>query len=423
MSVIDELVDGVALPRMVRVRQVFPDTALADVAAALREELRRPAIVGRIKPGTSVAVAVGSRGLADLPVLVRTVVEELRAREAEPFIVPAMGSHGGATAEGQVKLLGALGVTEESAGCPIRSSMETVELGALPNGLPVLMDRHAMAADGIVVINRVKPHTSFSGRIESGLMKMITIGLGKQKGADSCHALGFGEMERNVIEMARIKLARAPFLFGVASIENGYDRICKVAAVLPEDIFETEQKLLAEAKRNMPSILFNPLDVLIVDAMGKEFSGTGMDPNITGRASTPYVETRQSIGKMAVLDLSARTHGNATGIGLADICTRRLFDKIDFDATYANHITSTVLAGGKIPIVMKNDRQAVQLAVRTSNVADRERLRLVHIPNTLHLETIRIAETMLNEARAHAGIEVIGEPEPWVFDAVGNLAA
>lgn len=423
MSVIDELVDGVALPRMVRVRQVFPDTALADVAAALREELRRPAIVGRIKPGTSVAVAVGSRGLADLPVLVRTVVEELRAREAEPFIVPAMGSHGGATAEGQVKLLGALGVTEESAGCPIRSSMETVELGALPNGLPVLMDRHAMAADGIVVINRVKPHTSFSGRIESGLMKMITIGLGKQKGADSCHALGFGEMERNVIEMARIKLARAPFLFGVASIENGYDRICKVAAVPPEDIFETEQSLLAEAKRNMPSILFNPLDVLIVDAMGKEFSGTGMDPNITGRASTPYVETRQCIGKMAVLDLSARTHGNATGIGLADICTRRLFDKIDFDATYANHITSTVLAGGKIPIVMKNDRQAVQLAVKTSNVADRDRLRLVHIPNTLHLETIRIAETMLDEARTHTGIEVIGEPEPWAFDATGNLAA
>lgn len=423
MSVIDELVDGVALPRMVRVRQVFPDTALADVAAALREELRRPAIVGRIKPGTSVAIAVGSRGLADLPVLVRTVVEELRTREAEPFIVPAMGSHGGATAEGQVKLLGALGVTEESAGCPIRSSMETVEIGALPNGLPVLMDRHAMAADGIVVINRVKPHTSFSGRIESGLMKMITIGLGKQKGADSCHALGFGEMERNVIEMARIKLARAPFLFGVASIENGYDRICKVAAVPPEDIFETEQSLLAEAKRNMPSILFNPLDVLIVDAMGKEFSGTGMDPNITGRASTPYVETHQCIGKMAVLDLSARTHGNATGIGLADICTRRLFDKIDFDATYANHITSTVLAGGKIPIVMKNDRQAVQLAVKTSNVVDRDRLRLVHIPNTLHLETIRIAETMLDEARTHTGIEVIGEPEPWAFDAAGNLAA
>ncbi|MHB1302740.1 MAG: nickel pincer cofactor-dependent isomerase, group 22 [Acidiphilium sp.] len=423
MSVIDELVGGVALPRMVRVRQVFPDTALADVAAALREELRRPSIAGRIKPGASVAVAVGSRGLADLPVLVRTVVEELRARGAEPFIVPAMGSHGGATAEGQVKLLGALGVTEKSAGCPIRSSMETVELGKLPNGLPVLMDRHAMAADGIVVINRVKPHTSFSGRIESGLMKMITIGLGKQKGADSCHALGFGEMERNVIEMARIKLARAPFLFGVASIENGYDRICKVAAVPPEDIFETEQALLAEAKRNMPSILFNPLDVLIIDAMGKEFSGTGMDPNITGRASTPYVETRQSIGKMAVLDLSARTHGNATGIGLADICTRRLFDKIDFEATYANHITSTVLAGGKIPIVMKNDRQAVQLAVKTSNVADRDRLRLVHIPNTLHLETIRIAETMLDEARTHAGIEVIGEPEPWAFDATGNLAA
>jgi len=320
-------------------------------------------------------------------------------------------------------MLAALGVTEESAGCPILSSMETVELGTLPNGLPILMDRHAMQAAGIVVINRVKPHTSFSGPIESGLMKMIAIGLGKQKGAESCHALGFGQMGRNVVEMAKIKLQKAPFLFGIATVENGYDRISRIAAILPEEILEREEQLLLEAKGNMPGILFNPLDVLIVDRMGKEFSGTGMDPNITGRASTPYVEAKQSITRMAVLDLSEQTHGNATGVGLADICTRRLFDKIDYQATYANHITSTVLSGGKIPVIMDNDRLAVQCAVKTCNVPDMQRLRIVRVPNTLHLETIRISEPMLEEASNHPGIAVLGEPEDWDFDAEGNLAA
>jgi hypothetical protein len=421
MGIIDELLRDVALPRMVRVRQIFPDNALPDVAASLRAELRAPAIAARITKGARVAVGVGSRGLADLPLLVRVVVEELRARGAEPFIVPAMGSHGGATAEGQTGMLAALGVTEASAGCPILSSMETVELGTLPNGLPILMDRHAMQADGIVVINRVKPHTSFSGPIESGLTKMIAIGLGKQKGAESCHALGFGQMGRNVVEMAKVKLQKAPFLFGVATVENGYDRISRVAAVLPEEILEREEQLLLEAKRNMPGILFNPLDVLIIDRMGKEFSGTGMDPNITGRASTPYVEAKQSITRMAVLDLSERTHGNATGMGLADICTRRLFDKIDYGATYANHITSTVLSGGKIPVIMDNDRLAVQAAIKTCNAPDMQRLRIVRVPNTLHLEMIRISEPMLEEASNHPGISVLGEPEEWAFDSVGNL--
>ncbi|HET9148644.1 MAG TPA: lactate racemase domain-containing protein [Acetobacteraceae bacterium] len=423
MGIIQDLLRDVKLPRMVRVRQKFPDNALPDVAASLRAELRAPAIAGRIARGARVAVGVGSRGLADLPLLVRVTIEELKAGGADPFIVPAMGSHGGATAEGQTGMLAALGVTEASAGCPILSSMETVELGTLPNGLPILMDRHAMQADGIVVINRVKPHTSFSGPIESGLTKMIAIGLGKQKGAESCHALGFGEMARNVVEMAKVKLQKAPFLFGIATVENGYDRISRVAAILPEEILEREKQLLLEAKRNMPGILFNPLDVLIVDRMGKEFSGTGMDPNITGRASTPYVEAKQSITRMAVLDLSERTHGNATGMGLADICTRRLFDKIDYQATYANHITSTVLSGGKIPVIMENDRLAVQAAIKTCNVPDMQRLRIVRVPNTLHLETIRISEPMLEEASNHPGIAVLGEPEDWDFDAEGNLAA
>jgi hypothetical protein len=406
---------------MVRIRQNFPADALPDVAAVLRDELRAPAISGRIQPGARIAVAVGSRGMADLPLLVRGVVEELRARGAVPFIVPAMGSHGGATAEGQTAVLAALGVTEASAGCPILSSMETVELGALPNGLPVLMDRHAMEADGIVVINRVKPHTSFSGPSESGLVKMITIGLGKQGGADSCHALGFGQMAQNIVEMARIKLARTPILFGVATVENAYEKIARVAAVPAEAIVERDAELLQDAKGRMPRIPFDPLDVLVIDRMGKEYSGTGMDPNITGRASTPYVETRQRVARMVVLDLTGKTHGNATGMGLAEFTTRRFFDKIDFEATYANHITSTAVAHAKVPMLMESDRLAVQVAVKTCNLPDRGAVRLVRIPNTLHLEHIRISESLLDEARAQPGITVLGELEPWAFDARGDL--
>ncbi len=421
MGIIDNLLRDVALPRMVRVRQVFADKALADVAAALRAELQAPVIADRIRKGARIAVAVGSRGLADLPLVVRGVVDKLRQRGAVPFIVPAMGSHGGASAEGQTALLAALGVTEASAGCPVVSSMDTVELGRLPNGLPVYMDKESMQADGIVVINRVKPHTSFSGPSESGLVKMLSIGLGKQKGAESCHAIGFAHMAQNIVDMAKVKLKHAPILFGVATVENANEKISRVAAVPAEQLIDLDAELLQEAKRNMPKILFNPLDVLVIDQMGKEFSGTGTDPHITGRTSTPYVETEQKVTRMVVLDLSDKSKGNATGMGLADICTRRLAEKVDEEATYANHLTSTVVWHAKVPMTMASDRRAIQAAVKTCNVPDRDRLRIVRIPNTLHLEQIEISEALLGEASRHPSIEVLGEPRAWAFDAQGNL--
>lgn len=421
MGVITDLLKDVALPMMAGVRQIFPDEALSDVAQTLRAELNKPEIAERVAPRMRIAIAVGSRGLAELPLLVRTTVGELTRLGAKPFIVPAMGSHGGATAQGQVDLLAALGVSEASAGCPIVSSMETVELGRLENGLPVLMDRHAMTADGIVVINRVKPHTSFSGPIESGLVKMITIGLGKQKGADSCHSQGFGRMARNLIDMVEIKIAKSPILFGVASVENAYDRISKVVAIPAERIVAEEEQLLLEAKRSMPRILFNPLDVLVVDRMGKEYSGTGMDPNITGRAGTPYLESRLSVGKLAILDLSTKSGGNAAGLGLADVCTRRLFEKIDFAATYANHLTSTVMAGAKVPAIMDSDRLAIQAAIKTCNAPDPKRLRIVRVPNTLHLETVQVSEALLDEAADNPATSRLGPAEAWSFDQAGNL--
>ena len=266
----------------------------------------------------------------------------------------------------------------------------------------------------------IRDSTSFSAEIESGLAKMITIGLGKQRGAESCHAMGFGQMGQNVRDMAAFTLAKLPVLFGIASVENAYDRVCHLELVPGDQILTREPGLLTMARDRMPRILFNPLDVLMVDRMGKEFSGTGMDPNITGRASTPYVRTSLSVGKLAVLDLSTKSGGNATGIGLADICTRRLVEKIDYPATYANCITSTVLASARLPVIMESEKAAVQVALKTSNAADPEAPRMVWLTDTLHLETIRISTALLPEAREKPAIEILGEAEPPVFDAAGN---
>jgi hypothetical protein len=422
MSFIDTLLQDVTLPRMVCVRQKFAVTTCPDVAAAVRAECRRPEIAGLVHRGARIAVAVGSRGLASLPVLVSSVVGELIALGAHPFIVPAMGSHGGATAAGQAELLAGLGVTEASAGCPIVSSMATVQLGTMEeSGLPILIDREAMGADGIVLINRVKPHTSFTGTYESGLVKMITIGLGKQKGADSCHSYGFGHMAHNILAMAKVKLAQAPFLFGLASLENAYDKVSRVIAIPAGEIIDREPALLVEAKANMPRIRFNPLDVLVVDRMGKEFSGAGMDPNITGRPDTPFVNPTLRVTTMAVLDLSDISHGNGSGLGLADVCTRRLYNKFDPATTYANAATAAVLTGAKIPMIMESDRSALQMVVRSCNAGPIRGVRLVRIPNTLHLEIIHISEALLDEARADADIEILGEAAEWAFDAAGNL--
>ncbi|MBE0603940.1 MAG: DUF2088 domain-containing protein, partial [Deltaproteobacteria bacterium] len=338
-----------------------------------------------------------------------------------PFIVPGMGSHGGATAGGQTEVLASLGVTENGAGCPIVSSMDVVELGTLDNGLPVYMDRHAMEADGIVVINRVKPHTAFSGSIESGMVKMITIGLGKQKGADSCHAFGFGHMEKNILDMAKVKLGRARFLFGVGTVENAYERVAKIVAVPAEELVEEEKRLLAEAREKMPSIPFDPLDVLVVDRMGKEISGSGMDPNITGRASNPYIKVTRDTTRMAVLDLTAASRGNAVALGLADVITRRLFGKIDLEATYANVLTSTVTRSGMIPLVMENDRLAIRAAVKTCNALDMRRVRMVRIQDTLRLGEIYFSECLLDEARGNPRLSILGPPGDIAFDGEGNL--
>ncbi|AUH32805.1 lactate racemase domain-containing protein [Paracoccus tegillarcae] len=421
MGIIGKLTADVAIPPMLTIRQIFDDSTITDLPAAVRAEFDRAGAAHGLRPGMSIAVGVGSRGVAELPVIVRATIDAIKAQGALPFIVPAMGSHGGATAEGQEKLLAGLGVTADSMGCELRSSMEVDQIGTLPNGLPVFMDRIARQADGIVVINRIKPHTSFSAELESGLCKMITIGLGKQRGAESCHAMGMGLMGQNVRDMAALSLSREKVLFGIATVENAYDRPCHIELVPADHLLTREPELLDIARKRMPRILLNPLDVLLIERMGKEYSGTGMDPNITGRASTPHMRTSQVVGKLAVLELTGKSGGNANGVGLADVCTQRLFDKIDYDATYANCITSTILASARIPVIAATDREALQLAIKTCNAADPAAPRIAWLTDTLHLETIRVSPALLPEARENPQIEVLGDPSPPAFDDHGNL--
>ena len=421
MDIIQELLQGIPLPKMVKVRQTFPAPLVADVAETLRLELGKPEIAAKLTPGMRIAVAVGSRGLADLPLLVQTTVSELKARGAIPFIVPAMGSHGGADADGQIEVLANLGVTEASAGCPIQSSMSVDEIGRLPNGLPVYMDQYARAADSIVVINRIKPHTAFRGPCESGLVKMLTIGLGKQKGAESCHAYSFKYMAENIVAMAQIILDKAPILFGIGTVENAYDQVAKIVAVPAEQLIEADRQLQAEAKANMARIMFDQIDVLLIDRIGKDISGDGMDPNITGRYPTPYASGGPAVNKIVVLDLTERTHGNANGMGTADFTTRRLANKIDFNATYANGLTSTVVGPTHMPTVLDNDYDAIRAAVKTSNAFDLSKVRIVHIQDTLHLGEFYISEAMLAEAQANPAITVLGQPLSMAFDNEGNV--
>lgn len=411
-----KLVEATPLPRMALCRQSFHAPHIDDPATAVREAMRGPSSA-KLRPGMEIAVTAGSRGIAAFPELLAALVGEIRSRGAIPFVVPAMGSHGGATAEGQTALLAKLGVTEASVGCPIRSSMETVEIGRLDNGMSVRMDRLAHEADGIVLFNRIKPHTSFRAANESGLAKMLAIGLGKQSGAETCHSRGIDAVPIYIEAMARMKLERCKVLFGLGTVENAYDQLARVALLDSKGMIEAEQPLLQEAMANMPRLPIGPidaataegaLDVLVVDEIGKEFSGTGMDPNITHRFSSPKMKPTLHIARLVALNLSPRSNGNGNGAARADVVTARLEADFDREAVYANALTSTVLAQAKMPMVMPDDRSAIQAVVKTCGAEDVSRPRMLRIPNTLHLEYLYASEAMLPELEARPGVEVVG---------------
>ncbi len=421
MSTIDSLLDSIPLPKMVRVKQRFERPVIADVAGELSARLAAAKAFAGLKPGQTVAITAGSRGITNLPLMMKVLAAEIRKAGGEPFIVPAMGSHGGATAEGQKAMLIGMGITEEYVGAPIRATMETVEIGMSANGLPVFLDRYAHGADAIVVINRIKPHVAFRGKVESGLMKMIAIGLGKQKGADICHELGFGKMAENIPAIAAVTLAKAKVLCGVGIIENAYHETCRIEVLASGEIEAGEPALQEEAKRLAPRIYFDSLDVLVIDEIGKDISGTGFDTGVVGRYHTPFISGGPSITRVAVLDVTDKSHGNANGLGIVDFTTRRAYEKVIFEQTYPNALTSTVPASVKIPMVLKNDRQAIQAAVKTCNILDKAKVRLVRIKNTVALGEIEVAENLLAEVAANPYLESMGAAYEWPFDAQGGL--
>lgn len=421
MGIIEELLKDIPIPKMMKVRQSFDNEKLENVDKALQEALQQDQIRKTVKPGMEIAVAVGSRGVDQIVEVTARTVKFLQELGAKPFIVPSMGSHGGASAEGQTAVLAHLGVTEETVHAEIRSSMEVVEIGKLPNGLPVYVDKLASKADGIVVINRVKPHTAFRGTVESGIMKMLAIGLGKQKGAETCHQLGFEHMGKHIIEMSTMILEKMPVLFGVATIENAFDKVASVEVLLPHEIEAKETELQKLAKKLLPKINFDQIDVLVIDEIGKNISGDGMDPNITGRYPTPYAHGGPVVNKMIVLDLTPETEGNANGVGTADFTTQRLIDKTDWAATYANGLTSTVVAPTKAATTLANDSQALKAAIKTCNILDFTKVKMVRIKNTLELSEIEVSEALLNEVEENDYLTQTTDLYELKFNADGNL--
>jgi hypothetical protein len=411
------------LPRMIPVRQKFPDVKITDIQGEIEGLFRHDGKRTRIRPGNRIAVAVGSRGIHAIDRITLTVIRELKRLGASPFIVPSMGSHGGATAEGQRKVLAGFGITEETMGVPVVSSMETVQIGALDDGTPVWLDREALAADGIVLINRIKPHTAFTGDYESGLLKMVAIGLGKHRGATAFHSCGLDRFGELLPRLGQVVLAKAPVLFGLAIIENAYDRPARFELVWNEDVIVREKELLVEARALMPRVIPGNLDLLIVHEIGKEISGSGMDPNITGRSSSPYFKRENSlkVQRIVVLNLSKATGGSAMGIGLADFTTDKVVQSMSLDTTWINCITAGVTASGKIPIHMPTDREAILLALKTCARVIHPQSRIVWIRNTLSLERIWASEPLRPEIEGHPQLEIAGEAVPMPFGAEGDL--
>ena len=411
------------LPQICRIRQHFDDTRVSDIRKAVLAELNRFSW-DQIRPDSRVAITAGSRGIANIAEILKTVVDFFKSLDAKPFIFPAMGSHGGATAEGQTAVLAQLGLTDAYLQAPIISSMDVQQIGATDDGVPVFLDRHARGADHIVVVNRIKCHTKFKASIESGLMKMMAIGMGKHKGAAYYHKAAVAYTFPKIIrDAARIVLQQTPVVCGIGIIENGYGETARIAAFKPENIESGEEKLLSQSKKMMAHLPFDDIDLLIVDEMGKNISGVGIDPNVTGR-NRDFVEVFDHpvrIKRVFVRDLTEQSKGNAIGIGLADLTTQRLVDKIDYDVTYKNCITGISLEKGAVPMYFENDRQAIEVALDSIGLTSSPKSKVVRIKNTLRLDIVGVSEAYLDELHQRNDVEILGDPEPMQFDRHNNL--
>jgi len=397
MNEIETMLSGVKPPEFYRVKYNFPSDTVTNISEAVTEALARKGTLDRILPGQTVAITGGSREISGITIILGTFIKELLKIGAKPFIFPAMGSHGGATAQGQREVLASYGITQKTMGVPIHSSMETVKVGETPQGLPVHADKYALGADHIIPIGRIKPHTDFKGRYESGLMKMLAIGLGKQHGANLCHKMGMPKMSENVLAFGKELLDACRIPFGIGIIENAFHQTHRIVAVPGECFEEEEPDLLLQAKSLIPAIPFDKVDVIMCQQMGKEISGTGMDSNVIGRSaslgiSKPYAE------RIGILDLTEKTHGNFNGVGLGDAISQRLFSKMSFETTYPNTITALEPNAVKIPPVMPTDRLCFAFCLSTCTQAENGNLRVVWIKDTLSMDSFFISEALLAAA-------------------------
>ncbi|MEL7555213.1 MAG: DUF362 domain-containing protein [bacterium] len=422
MSAVDDLLEKIPLPKMAKVAQRFQRPKVVNIHGVVNKEFEKTEVLKTLLPGSTVALAVGSRGISGLPELVRTVCDILKNHGFKPFIVPAMGSHGGATAEGQKELLAHLGVTEASACVPIRSSMQVKEISKSPIfGLPVYIDEEALSADSIIILNRVKAHPAFRATYESGLVKMAAIGLGKQRQAELVHNLGAERMGEYIEDIGFEAIRKIKLCAAVAVVENAFHEIAAAEVLSPEKIKSRERELLTYSRQLAARFILDSFDVLIIDEIGKEISGAGFDTTIVGRYSSPYIKGGPRIGKVAILDITDKSNGYGGGLGMVDFTTRRAVDKFDPEQTYPNTLTSTFTEGIKIPMTLKNEKQAIQACIKTCNTKTYEEAKVVRIRNTLCMEEILVSENMLDLVRTRQDMEILQAPEAMKFNTAGDL--
>ncbi|MEK3981593.1 lactate racemase domain-containing protein [Psychrobacillus sp. FSL K6-2836] len=409
MPILTDTALKMILPKMYKVQQEFEAEEITNIKQAVDTEINRAEIKKIVKTGQRIALAVGSRGIYNLDAIVKQTIISLKELGADPFIIPAMGSHGGATSEGQKQVLEDYGITEEAMGVSIISSMEVEQIGETESGIPVFLDKNALQADLIVPIGRIKPHTDFKGPIESGICKMLAIGLGKHEGCSRIHQEGFDTFHKVIPEIAQVIINRAPIGFGIAIVENAFDRTAKIKCMIASNILKEEPLLLEFAKASMPKLLFDEIDVLIVEEIGKDISGAGMDPNITGRTTKGIIEgfTGPTIQRIVVLDLTEHTHGNAAGIGAAEFITKSVMDKIDLVSTYTNCVASSNPEGARLPIVMDTEREALIAAIKCCNRIDIENPKIVRIKNTLDLSEIYVSEALVENVKHSTRLKII----------------
>lgn len=412
------LAETITYPQMTLIRQKLGREKLEDISGEVKRQMISLGMVQRLSSGARIAITAGSRGISNIAEIIRAAADCVKEWGGQPFVVPAMGSHGGATAEGQLEVLEHYGITEAAMGCPICSGMEVVELGQTEEGVPVYFDRIAYEADGVIVINRIKPHTDFIADNESGIVKMVAIGLGNEKGCSALHAHGLAAA---IPQVCRVALEKAPILGGLAIVENSRDETWKLQGIKPEDFLKEDARLLVLAREQVPHLPMERLDLLIVKEIGKMFSGTGMDTKVIGRIRVNGVPEPQKprVEKLIVLRLNPFSYGNALGIGLADITTKELVDAIDYDSMKANLIATTYLERGKLPVWFDTEKEAVDAGFKTLGNFCCRKAKVAIIENTLHLEKMWVSESLLEELK---GVEILARGKELSFDRQGKLA-